>query len=78
MVQGKGPPLPTITKSLLFSIAHNTLTNGMQHAQAGRVFIELDCTGEEQLRLPVSGNGFGLPPDYEAKGHGFRNMLVDS
>ena len=62
---GKEPPLPTITRSLLFSIAHNALTNVMRHAQAGRVLIELDCTGE-QLRLSVSDDGTGLPPDYES------------
>ena len=43
---GREPPLPTITKSLLFSIAHNVLTNVLRHARAGRVLIELDCTGE--------------------------------
>ena len=74
---GREPPLPTITKSLLFSIAHNALTNVMRHAKASRVLIELDCTGE-QLRLSVSDDGIGLPPDYEARGHGFRNMRVDA
>lgn len=74
---GREPPLPTITKSLLFSIAHNALTNVMRHAKAGRVLIELDCTGE-QLRLSVSDDGIGLPPDYEASGHGFRNMRADA
>ena len=74
---GWEPPLPTITKSLLFSIAHNALTNVLRHAQAGRVLIELDCTGE-LLRLSVSDDGIGLPPDYEARGHGFRNMRADA
>ncbi len=75
--RGTEPPLPTITKSLLFSIAHNALTNVMRHAQAGRVTIELDCT-EGELRLSVSDDGIGLPPDYEARGHGFRNMRADA
>ena len=74
---GREPPLPTITKSLLFSIAHNALTNVLRHAQAGRVLIELDCTGE-LLRLSVSDDGIGLPADYEARGHGFRNMRADA
>ena len=65
--RGREPPLPTITKSLLFSIAHNALTNVMRHAQAGRVLIELDCTGD-RLRLSVSDDGIGLPPDYEDQG----------
>ena len=53
---GREPPLSTIAKSLLFSIAHNALTNVLRHAQASRVLIELDCTGE-QLRLSVSDDG---------------------
>ena len=74
---GREPPLPTITKSLLFSIAHNALTNVLRHAQAGRVLIEFDCTGK-LLRLSVSDDGIGLPPDYETRGHGFRNMRADA
>ena len=75
--RGSEPPLSMITRSLLFSIAHNALTNVMRHAQAGRVLIELDYTGE-QLRLSVSDDGIGLPPGYEAGGHGFRNMRSDA
>ena len=75
--RGTEPPLSTIARSLLFSIAHNALTNVMRHAQAGRATIELDCTGEE-LRLSVSDDGIGLPPDYESRGHGFRNMRADA
>ena len=75
--RGQEPPLSTIAKSLLFSIAHNTLTNVMRHAQASRVVVDLDCTGE-LLRLSVSDDGIGLPPDYETKGHGFRNIRADA
>ena len=74
---GREPPLSTISRSLLFSIAHNALTNVMRHAKAGRALIELDCTGG-QLRLAVSDDGAGLPPDYETRGHGFRNMRADA
>ena len=75
--RGAEPALSTNSKSLLFSIAHNALTNVVRHAKASRVLIELDCTGE-QLRLSVSDNGIGLPPDYETRGHGFRNMRADA
>ena len=75
--RGTEPPLSTIARSLLFSIAHNALTNVMRHAQARRTTIELNCTGEE-LRLSVSDDGIGLPPDYESRGHGFRNMRADA
>ena len=75
--QGREPPMSTIDKSLLFSIAHNAMTNVIRHAGAGQVVIGLDCTGEE-LRLSVSDDGGGLPEDYEARGHGFRNMRADA
>ena len=26
----------------------------------------------------MSDDGIGLPPDYEARGHGFRNMRADA
>ena len=74
---GTEPDLSTITKSLLFSVAHNALTNVIRHAGASEVIINLDCDGEE-LRLSVSDDGGGLPPDYEARGHGFRNMRADA
>ena len=74
---GTEPPLSMIDRSLLFSVAHNALTNVIRHAHAGRVVIGLDCAGEE-LRLSVRDDGAGLPPDYEARGHGFRNMRADA
>ena len=75
--QGREPPLSIIDKSLLFSVAHNALTNVIRHAGASRVVIGLDCAGEE-LRLSVRDDGAGLPPDYESRGHGFRNMRADA
>ena len=74
---GTEPGMSTITKSLLFSIAHNALTNVIRHAGASRVVIGLDCDGEE-LRLSVSDDGGGLPDDYQTRGHGFRNMRADA
>ena len=74
---GREPLLSMIDKSLLFSIAHNALTNVIRHAHASRVVIRLDCTGEE-LRLSVSDDGAGLPEDHETRGHGFGNMRTDS
>ncbi len=75
--RGPEPPLSTIARSLLFSIAHNALTNVIRHAEASSVVIVLDCTGEE-LRLSVSDDGIGLPEDYQTRGHGFRNMRADA
>ena len=75
--QGRETPLSIIDRSLLFSIAHNALTNVIRHAGASEVIINLDCDGEK-LRLSVSDDGGGLPQDYEARGHGFRNMRADA
>ena len=74
---GGEPPLSMIDRSLLFSVAHNALTNVIRHAGASEVVIGLDCNGEE-LRLSVSDDGGGLPEDYETRGHGFRNMRADA
>ena len=75
--KGTDPPMLTTDRSLLFSIAHNALTNVMRHAQASRVVINLDYF-EDEVRLSVSDDGVGLPPDYETRGHGFRNMRADA
>ena len=48
--QGRETPLSIIDRSLLFSIAHNALTNVIRHANASEVVIGLDCDGEK-LRL---------------------------
>ena len=75
--RGREPPMSTITRSLLFSMAHNALTNVVRHADASGVVIRLECD-EAELRLSVSDDGIGLPEYYEARGHGFRNMRADA
>ena len=70
---GLEPPLSTDTRSMLFSIAHNALTNAFRHAEASKVLVGLDF-GHDELRLSVSDDGVGLPDDYEERGHGFANM----
>ncbi len=70
---GVEPPLPMDAKSLLFTVAHNALTNAFRHAEASRVLLDLDF-GRHELRLSVSDDGRGLPDDYEERGHGFANM----
>ena len=74
---GTEPPLSTVNRSLLFSIAHNALTNAFRHARARNVVIALDFR-PEHLRMSVSDDGIGLPGDYAAQGHGFRNMREDA
>ena len=70
---GVEPPLSTEAKSMLFTIAHNALTNALRHAGASRVLVGLDF-GRDELRLSVSDDGMGLPDDYEERSHGFANM----
>ena len=77
MQTGVEPPLSTETRGLLFSIAHNALTNSYRHAEASRVAIHLAC-GKEEVRLSVLDDGIGLPSDYAQHGHGFENMEWDA
>ncbi len=74
---GREPPLPTVTRRLLFSIAHNAMTNAFRHARAEKVTISLSFE-DEGLRMSVSDDGIGLPEGYEDRGHGFRNMRADA
>ncbi len=74
---GVEPQLPTTTRGLLFSIAHNAMTNALRHAQAKKVTISLDF-GEHGLRISIADDGVGLPEDYAERGAGFRNMRADA
>ena len=78
MVQsGREPPLPALTRRLLFSIAHNAMTNALRHAEASRVTVTLDF-GDDGLRMSISDDGVGLSEGYTERGHGFRNMQADA
>ena len=74
---GREPELSTVTRGLLFSIAHNAMTNAFRHSHAGKVTIALSFGGD-RLRMSVSDDGIGLPDDYAERGHGFRNMRRDA
>ncbi len=74
---GAEPPLPIEVKRMLFTIAHNALTNAFRHAQANRVLLTLDFD-ENELCLTVADDGRGLPADYADRGHGFSNMRADA
>ena len=75
--RGAEPELSTIQRSLLFSIAHNALTNAYRHSNAETVIISLEF-GKDRLSLSVSDDGEGLPEGYDRRGHGFRNMKADA
>lgn len=74
---GMEPSLPSATRSRLFSIAHNALTNALRHARASRVSVALDF-GDSGLRMSVSDDGIGLPDDYAERGHGFKYMHANA
>ena len=71
------PRLSSITGRLLFSIAHNAMTNSLRHSNATKVTISL-CFEDDRLTMSISDNGIGLPGDYADRGHGFRNMRADA
>ena len=74
---GEEPELSIESKSLLFAIAHNALTNALRHADASRLVITLEF-GQNEIRLSVSDDGSGLPDDYASRGQGFANMSRDA
>ena len=74
---GEEPPLSTATRGSLFAIAHNAMANALRHASADNVAITLDFQ-RDALRMSVSDDGVGLPPNYAEHGHGFRNMTTDA
>ena len=78
MVQsGAEPALSVGTRSCLFSIAHNALTNAFRHSDAESVNVTLDFTGG-LIRLTVEDNGVGLPDDYDQRGRGFVSMSAEA
>ena len=77
MQTGEEPSLSTVVRSLLFSIAHNALTNAYRHAQAESVILSLEFR-TEILRMSVVDDGIGLPEDFAGRGHGFRNMRANA
>ncbi len=74
---GEEPPLPVETRSRLFTIAHNALSNALLHSSADRVRVTLDFRGNFIL-LSVSDNGIGLPDDGAERGRGITGMRADA
>ena len=74
---GTEPPLTTETRTRLFSIAHNALTNAFLHARPGRVEVSLSFEAG-RIRLSVSDDGVGLPDGYAERGRGFNGMRSEA
>ena len=78
MVQsGQEPALSVDTRSRLFSIAHNALTNAFRHAGAGNVSVSLNFGGD-RIHLTVEDDGVGLSGDYAQRGRGFAGMKAEA
>ena len=78
MVQsGAEPVLRVDTRSHLFSIAHNALTNAFRHAGASSVCVALDFRADS-IRLTVEDDGKGLPGGYSELGRGSAGMKADA
>lgn len=74
---GEEPSLDVETRSVLFLIAHNALTNAFRHAEASSVTVGLEFSGG-RIQLSVADDGQGLPDDFEDRGHGISNMRLDA
>ena len=74
---GIEPNLPTATRTRLFSIAHNALTNAFLHAGPERVEVSLSFAREE-VALFIMDDGVGLPDDYVGRGRGIAGMMEDA
>ena len=76
-MHGTEPPLATQTRSRLFGIAHNALTNAFMNARPDTVDVGLDFE-PDRIVMSISDDGVGLPADYSTRGHGFRGMCTDA
>ena len=74
---GTEPLLARETRSRLFSIAHNALTNAFLHARPSRVEVRLGFEAA-RITLSVSDDGVGLPDDYAERGRGFQGMRAEA
>ena len=74
---GVEPELSVDTRSRLFSIAHNALTNAFRHADPRRVDVALDFSGAN-ISLVVEDDGIGLPDGYEDHGRGVAGMRAEA
>ena len=74
---GAEPALPLITRRLLFSIAHNGMTNALRHSNATKIVISLEFQ-DDRLKMSIMDDGIGLSDEYDGSGHGFGNMRTDA
>ena len=74
---GTEPSLATETRTRLFSIAHNALTNAFLHARPTRVEVTLSFEAD-QISLSVSEDGVGLPDGHAQRGRDFNGMRADA
>ena len=74
---GTEPLLATETRTRLFSIAHNALTNALLHARPGMVEVRFGFD-PDRIQLSVYDDGAGLPEDYAGRGRGCSGMRSEA
>lgn len=74
---GTEPELSMDTRTRLFSITHNVLTNALRHSDAGSVNVVLEFS-ESLILLTVEDDGVGLPANYAQRGRGFASSRAEA
>lgn len=71
-IVGSPRPLPAQTELVIFRAAQEGLSNACKHAQATRVWVMLDYTKENEVKLIVRDNGMGA--NQLSDGFGLRGL----
>lgn len=73
MPDGAGLQLPAHQRLEVLRVLQEALTNVVKHAQAGSVFIRVECR-DGGLRFEVRDDGKGFDAGRGSVGHGLRSM----
>jgi signal transduction histidine kinase len=58
----------------IMMIFKEAMSNGLKHAQAHHVKLNIKKTGLEEIVIELTDDGTGFNQRYIKKGHGFQNM----
>ena len=75
---GAEPPLAAETRSRLFSIAHNALTNAFRHARPRRVEVRLELRRPARSGCPSRTTAWVSPTTMPDAGRGINGMRADA
>jgi len=68
-VHGTAPPLSSLLAAHVYRIGSEAITNALRHAGADTIDVTIEAR-DGHLRLCVRDDGYGLPPEPRAGGHG--------